>query len=88
MFGDNESVVNSSTQPHSKLHKRHNALSFHHVCEAIAFGYVMLTHLPGKFNPVDILSKHWEYQTIWLILKPILFFHGGTADLIQDNDTV
>jgi hypothetical protein len=27
MFGDNESVINSSTQPHSKLHKRHNALS-------------------------------------------------------------
>ncbi len=88
MFGDNESVVNSSTQPHSKLHKRHNALSFHHVCEAIASGYVMLTHLPGKFNPADILSKHWGYQTIWPILKPILFFHGGTADLIQDNDTV
>ena len=25
------SVVDSSTKPHSKLHKRHNALSFHHV---------------------------------------------------------
>jgi hypothetical protein len=84
----NESVVNSSTQPHSKLHKRHNALSFHCIHEAIASGYVMLTHLPGKFNPVDILSKHWGYQTIWPILKPILFFHGDTADLIQDYDTV
>jgi hypothetical protein len=88
MFGDNELVVNSSTQPHSKLHKRHNALSFHHVCEAIASGYIVLTHLPGKFNPADILSKHWGYQTIWPILKPILFFHGDTADLIQDDDTV
>jgi hypothetical protein len=29
MFGDNKSVVNSSTTPHAKLHKRHNALSFH-----------------------------------------------------------
>jgi hypothetical protein len=84
----NESVVNSSTQPHSKLHKRHNALSFHCVHEAIASGYVMLTHLPGKFNPADILSKHWGYQTIWPILKPILFFHGDTADLIQDDNTV
>jgi hypothetical protein len=88
MFGDNESVVNSSTQPHSKLHKRHNALSFHRVCKAIASGYVVLTHLPGKFNPADILSKHWGYQTIWPILKPILFFHGDTADLIQDDDPV
>jgi hypothetical protein len=31
MFGDNESVVNSSIQPHAKLHKRHMALSFHRV---------------------------------------------------------
>jgi hypothetical protein len=38
MFGDNKSIINSSTQPHSKLHKRHNALSFHCVCEAIASG--------------------------------------------------
>jgi hypothetical protein len=68
MFGDNESVINSSTQPHSKLHKRHNALSFHHVCKAIASGYIVLTYLPGKFNPADILSKHWGYKTIWPIL--------------------
>ena len=36
MFGDNESVVGSSMQPHAKLHKRHNALSFHKVWESIA----------------------------------------------------
>ncbi len=29
MFGDNKSVVDSSTMPHAKLHKCHNALSFH-----------------------------------------------------------
>ncbi len=31
IFGDNESVVNSSSVPHAKLHKRHTALSFHRV---------------------------------------------------------
>ena len=36
MFGDNESVVNSAAQPHAKLHKRHTALSFHRVRDAIA----------------------------------------------------
>jgi hypothetical protein len=88
MFGDNESVVNSSIQPHSKLHKRHNALSYHRVREAIASGYVVLTYLPGKYNPADILSKHWAHQAIWPILKPILFFHGDTASLIQEDDAV
>ena len=28
MFGDNESVVNFSSIPHAKLHKRHNAFPF------------------------------------------------------------
>ena len=28
MFGDNETVINTASEPHGKLHKRHNALSF------------------------------------------------------------
>ena len=36
MFGDNKSVVNSLLIPHAKLHKRHTALSFHCVHEAVA----------------------------------------------------
>ena len=38
MFGDNQSVITSSTLPHSRLNKRHNALSYHRVREAIASG--------------------------------------------------
>ena len=67
-FGDNESVVKSSTQVHAKLHKRHNMLSFHFVREAIAAGYVFFTHIPGSTNPADILSKHWGYSDVWPIL--------------------
>ena len=40
MFGDNESVVKSSTVPQSLLNKRHTALSYHRVREAIAAGIV------------------------------------------------
>ena len=29
LFGDNESVITSSTIPHSSLSKRHNALAYH-----------------------------------------------------------
>ena len=36
LFGDNRSVVTSTTQPHSTLTKRHNILAFHRVREAIA----------------------------------------------------
>ena len=57
MFGDNESVVNSSKNLYSKLTKRHNVLSYHCVCEAIASGFVKFSYIPGKINPADILSK-------------------------------
>jgi hypothetical protein len=36
MFGDNESVVNSSNMPTGKLHKRHIASSWHRARETIA----------------------------------------------------
>ena len=81
MFGDNESVVNSSAQPHAKLHKRHTALSFHRVREAIAAGIVGFFHIPGDSNPADILSKHWGYQQVWQLLQPLLFWQGDTMDI-------
>ena len=62
MFGDNESVVNSASIPHAKLHKCHIALSFHRVREDISAGVVIFKFLSGKDNPADIISKHWGYQ--------------------------
>jgi hypothetical protein len=43
-FGDNKTVIDASSTPHAKLHKRHNALSFHHVREAVASKYVTIFH--------------------------------------------
>ena len=85
MFGDNKTVMDSLSKPHSKLHKCHNALSFHCVCEAIASKYISFTFLNGKYNPTDIFSKHWGYQQVWMMLKPILFFRGDTAQLYEDD---
>jgi hypothetical protein len=86
MFGDNKSVVDSSTQIHAKLHKRHNMLSFHRVREAIAAGMINFIFINGEINPADILSKHWGYAQIWPLLRPLLFWYGETdEDIIQDN---
>ena len=81
MFGDNESVVNSSSIPHAKLHKRHTALSFHHVCEAVTSKYVGFYFLPGCDNPADILSKHWSYASNWNNLQCLLFWKGDTSNI-------
>ena len=73
LFGDNSSVVTSSTVPHSLLKKRHNALSYHRVREAVASDMLSFQHIPGTDNPADILSKHWSYAKVWSTLRPLLF---------------
>jgi Reverse transcriptase (RNA-dependent DNA polymerase) len=85
VFGDNKTVMDSSIIPYAKLHKRHNALSFHHVCEAIAAKFIVMHHINGIFNPADILSKHWAYPQVWHNLKPLLFFQGDMARLYDEG---
>ena len=84
MFGDNKTVVDSSNIPMARLHKRHVLLSFHRVREAIAAKIIYFIHLPGRTNPADILSKLWGYQSVWPMLKALLFWEGDTAD-IEDS---
>ena len=85
LFGDNRSVVVNATMPHSILSKRHHLLSYHRVREAIAAQYVAFYWKDGKTNPADILSKHWEFATIWPLLKPLLFWRGEVQDLYESS---
>ncbi len=86
MFGDNASVIQSTTVPHSKLNKRHTAPSHHRVREAIAAQILSCCHVPGEINPADILSEHWGHQQVWPILKAAMFWHGDTMDAFPDED--
>ena len=81
MFGDNQSVITSSTIPHSLLAKRHNALSYHQVREAIAAKIVKFFHIEGTTNPADILSKHCGHPQMWPHVRPLLFYSGETSDI-------
>jgi hypothetical protein len=85
MFGDNDSVVTSSTTPHAKLHKRHTALSFHRVREAVAAKILGFFHIPGKSNPADILSKHWGYADVRNLLLVLLHWEGDTIGSYDDS---
>ena len=86
LFGDNGSMVDSSSIPHSRLNKRHSALSYHRVREAIAAGITTLHHIAGALNPADILSKHWGYSQVWHMLRPLLFWAGDTKDAVEFGD--
>ena len=88
MFGDNRSVVTSSTIPNSTISKRHHLASYHRVREAIAAKFISFHWKDGKSNPADILSKHWEFATVWPMLKPILFWRGETATQLKGSDRI
>ena len=68
--------------------KRHHLVSYHRVKEAIAPKYLSFHWKDGKSNPADILSKHWEFATVWPMLKPILFWRGETATQLKGSDRI
>jgi hypothetical protein len=83
MFGDNQSVVTSSTLPHSVLKKRHNMLAYHRVREAIAAGILKVFHIIGKLNPSDVLTIHLGHQVAFPLLKPFLFSNYTRKDPVN-----
>ena len=70
MFSDNQGVHTNGTVPHSQSNKRHNALAYHRVREAIAAKIMNFYKIDGKKNPSDILSKHSGYTDAWPYVKP------------------
>jgi len=76
LFGDNKSVITSATLPQSALNKRHNALAYHRVREAVAAKIINFIHIEGKSNPADILSKHCGFPQAWPLLEPVFFWMG------------
>ena len=57
MLGDNLSVVTNCTVSISTLKKKHNAIAYHRVREAVAAGVINLVHVPTQDNLADIMTK-------------------------------
>ena len=72
MFGDNLAAINSASIPEDTLKKRHNALSYHRVREAIVAKVVKFHHISGKEIPADVLTKFLPSSVWWPLMKPIL----------------
>ena len=78
MFGDNQSVITSSTIPNSVLSKRHNALAYHKVRAAIAAGFIYFCKIDGKENVADVMTKFLPWASYWPLVQPLLFWKGET----------
>jgi hypothetical protein len=60
MLGDNISVVLNTTIPSSVLKKKHNAIAYHRVREAIAARIMKFSYIKSEENVSDVLKKPLE----------------------------
>jgi len=80
MFGDNEPEFDSLMKTHSKLHKRHTALSFRRVCESIAAEVDCFIDIRG-INPAAL--KNWIFKRNGTCVLPSYFGVGYIIGPVQ-----
>ena len=73
LLGDNLSVVLNTTIPSSQLKKKHNAIAYHRVREAVAASIIRFAHIDSKENIADILTKSVDKATFYHLTKKCLF---------------
>ena len=73
LLGDNMSVILNATVPSSVLKKKHNAIAYHRVREAIAAGFLRFAHVDSKENIADIMTKSVDKTTFHYLTKKCLF---------------
>jgi hypothetical protein len=70
---DNLAVVQNSSIPSSTLKKKHNAICYHRVREAVAAGIIRITHIPSKENLADMFTKPLPAFLLHLLIQRILY---------------
>jgi len=73
VFGDNKAVVNNATVPTSTLKKKHNAIAYHRVREAVAAGMVQITKVHTTNNLADVLTKPLAAALLKPLIQKILW---------------
>jgi hypothetical protein len=57
VFCDNNGVVKNASIPHSTLLKKHNAINYHAVREAVAAQIILVIKEDGMTNLADLFTK-------------------------------
>ena len=79
VFGDNESEINGTGNPAGRLKKRHLMLAFHRVRQMHAT-ILHSTYIPSGENLADVLTKSTDHNTLWHLIRPVLFWKGDPAE--------
>ena len=70
---DNASVVTQTQMPSSSLKKKHNAVAYHKVREAVAAKIVKTGHIGSKYNSADIGTKALSPADHYSLTNNLLF---------------
>jgi hypothetical protein len=73
MLGDNMSVVLNTTFPSSMLKKKHNAIVYYQVREAIAARIMRFAYIKSEENVGDVLTKCLSIEKFHYLMKRWLF---------------
>jgi hypothetical protein len=73
MLGDNKSVVLNTTFSSSVLKKKHNAIAYHRVREAIAARIMRFAYIKSEENVGDVLTKPLSNEKFHYLMKSCLF---------------
>jgi hypothetical protein len=70
---DNETAVRNSTIPESTLKKKHNAIAYHRVREAVAADILRIGYIQSKDNLADMFTKPLSREKIHEFCEQILY---------------
>ena len=73
LFGDNNGVILNATIEESKLKKKHVAIAYHMVREAVAAGIIQPVKLNGLENYADAFTKGLPHARFAYLVSGILF---------------
>ncbi len=78
---DNQGVVKNASIPESALSKRHNAINYHTVREAVAAGIIRVGKEDGATNLADAFTKTLERSRRFQLFSNIGYssMFGGTT---------
>jgi hypothetical protein len=57
IYGDDKCQVTNSSRPELTLKKKYNSICYHAICESVAMGETLLTHIRTGENLADFLTK-------------------------------
>jgi hypothetical protein len=73
VFCDNMAVVKNTSIPESVLAKKHNAINYHIIREAVAAGIIRIGKEDTNTNIADAFTKLMEFSKKFKLLRPIMW---------------